>query len=321
MSQGGKSCRATGTATDEKEEDVKPHTESRIAENVEHTESPVMHYLPNELWWYILSFCDMNSWGRLRRVSHRLKSIADGYIASFPRSAVKLRERRGKDARDGEYYLAVTSDRFGIVPLRVYCHGMSTGAPKEYITLRHNGPDDNFSKLIMREAGHARCVTTSFSKVRLDMAKMQLVCNDFTFAQSEGWGGVLYEDGVETWHFIYEEMPLGTAQTIGYGWQPRDYLLAKAKVDLRGTGLCVNCSFDTSGWDANGHCEFKEGRQVVTITGAGWPEDCGPTSAMIGRYTAWDVESNAFSIVLRKAWDIVTPVLMKVEIARRGNPS
>ena len=225
MSQGGEICRAAGTVTDGKEEDVK-HTDPE-----QHTGSLVMRSLPPELWQHILSFCQTNSLGRLGRASRRLKSMVDDYINRLPRSADMLRRsRKFKDAiHDGEYHLAVTSNRFGIIPLRVYCHGMSTENPKEYITLRHDGRDDNFSELKKPGNANGPGVRTTFSKVRLDVAKMQLVCNDFTFAQSRGWGCILKYDGVDTLPVFFQQMPLGTAQTIGYGLQPKRLFSRKGK--------------------------------------------------------------------------------------------
>ena len=68
--------------------------------------------------------------------------------------------------------------RFGIVPLRVYCHGMSTKSPKEYVTLRHVLRHRNFSELVKGSHVTGPGVRTNFHKVRLDVAKMQLVCSD-----------------------------------------------------------------------------------------------------------------------------------------------
>ena len=61
----------------------------------------------------ILSLCGRNSLGRLRRVSHRLKSEADRYVRHLPKNASDLRVRWRGPLCDGEYILAVTSDRFG----------------------------------------------------------------------------------------------------------------------------------------------------------------------------------------------------------------
>ena len=297
---------ATGKVAAEKKEAV-GHSDSQVTENVEPTDSQVLSSLSPEVLHHILSFCETDSLGRLRRVSHHVKSMVDHYIVRLPRSADMLRRSA---VCDGEYRLAVTTDRFGVVPLRVYCHGMSTENPKEYITLRNDGPDDNFSELVKQEMSvTGPGVRTSFRKVRLDVAKMQLVCSDFTFAESYGWGMMDHGNGTKT---LFRRMPLGTAQNCGT-WQN-----ATANVDLRGTGLCIDCSFEAYGVDAEGQSEFKEGRQMVAISGGGFPGGCGPKSAMLAHDKACELGSEPFPI--EKVWDNFVPVVMKVDIARRGNP-
>ena len=298
-------CGATETAVAEKEE------------NVEHADSQVMSSLPPEILLHILSFCETSSLGRLRRVSHHLKSIVDYYIERLPRSANMLRRSRKEADCDGEYILAVTSDRFGIVPLRVYCHRMSTEYPKEYITLRHDGPDDNFSELTEGGLVTGPGVRTSFRKVRLDVAKMQLVCSDFTFAESDGFQYGLMEQLDGEFQTLFKHMPLGTAQN-GSNWRH-----AIAKVDLRGTGLCIDCSFYLYGVDASGHFEFKEGRQMVSISGRGLPGGCGPKSAMLAHYKSYEYEMRGGPVMplIKNVWDEFGPVIMKVDIACRGYSS
>ena len=288
---------ATGTVAGEKEE------------NIEHTtDSQVMRSLPPELLQQILSFCETDSLGRLRRVSHHLKSIVDDYIDRLPRSADLLRRSRKGAVRDGEYHLAVTSDRFGIVPLRVYCHGMSTENPKEYITLRHDGRDDNFSELTKGGFVEGPGVRTSFRKVRLDVANMQLVCSDFTFAQSEGWGSMQHGHG--SLLTLYNHMPLGNVQTCGTS------IMASANIDLRGTGLRIDCSLKAYGWYATGKCEFKEHRQVVSIKGGGTPGGCGPKSASAAHVKSCKVGSEPCQ--MEKIWEDI-PVVVEVKIAEGGN--
>ena len=132
-------------------------------------------------------------------------------------------------------------------------------------------------------------------------------------------------------------MPLSTAQSCAEDGETQKLSLifealacvliaqstskAKAFVDLRGTGLCIDCSFYMYGWNANGQSYFKEGvgRQMVAISAEGFPlpGGCGPRSAMLAHYQAWKFGSEPIS--MERFWNDFIPVVMKVDIASRWN--
>lgn len=106
--------------------------------------------------------------------------------------------------------LSVRSSHF--VLFQVYCHNMMTSSPSAYITL--SADSANYAHIYgrrlrqgipqqhcdgeLREQQWAYMGVTWFSKVRLDVEKMMLVQDDFTFSSSFGrrvrlgWAGDCY---------------------------------------------------------------------------------------------------------------------------------
>ncbi|XP_078573091.1 uncharacterized protein LOC144859951 [Branchiostoma floridae x Branchiostoma japonicum] len=109
------------------------------------------------------------------------------------------------EADDGEYTLypfATDKD----VSLRVYCHDMASGSPKEFLTLP-SGPDDNYAIVFAdRMADGGRCTgalqdpyasragTTKFSKLRIkfENCRVEVIRDDYTFAKTTGPNEVDY---------------------------------------------------------------------------------------------------------------------------------
>ena len=106
-----------------------------------------------------------------------------------------LTEELGKD--DGEYALQLNPTCQ--IPVRVYCHGMNTSEPKEYLTLPR-GTKNNYAIVYAKrlpanpvsmryrcdgvpgKRDYSKAGVTRFEKVRLDVKKMTVITDDYTFA-------------------------------------------------------------------------------------------------------------------------------------------
>uniref|UniRef100_A0A3B3BTR9 ADAM metallopeptidase with thrombospondin type 1 motif, 9 n=1 Tax=Oryzias melastigma TaxID=30732 RepID=A0A3B3BTR9_ORYME len=115
----------------------------------------------------------------------------------LPSSCLEITRMKGP-LPDGEHFLSVQGKA-----LKVYCAGMQTEAPQEYITLT-TGEGENFSEIFAfrlndptqcpangsrrEECDCRRDYTaagfTSFSKVRLDLRRMNIITADWQFASS-----------------------------------------------------------------------------------------------------------------------------------------
>ncbi|ETE70213.1 A disintegrin and metalloproteinase with thrombospondin motifs 9, partial [Ophiophagus hannah] len=120
-----------------------------------------------------------------------------GSVCELPTSC-KEAKRLKVITEDGEYFLKVKGRL-----LKIYCAGMNSDSPKEYITLV-NGDAENFSEVYSyrlhnptecpyngsrRENCQCRKDYTAagfsaFSKVRLDLNAMQIITTDLQFAQT-----------------------------------------------------------------------------------------------------------------------------------------
>jgi hypothetical protein len=181
---------------------------------------------------------------------------------------------------DGEY--TIDPDGSGpIKPFSVYCAGMDTPTPKEYLTLKHsyatNEPDSNFTSTGTGGACGSTCTSyfRQFTRVRFLVASLQIDPSDltFTFARDASmdtcWSGLGGACGAE-----WKIQPFGTA------WDCYDYDAATgtANIDLRDTGFAVDASvtFTPAGFYPGGASTFDTNRTKVDLTGGGY---CGGNGA------------------------------------------
>uniref|UniRef100_A0A672UQ41 ADAM metallopeptidase with thrombospondin type 1 motif 9 n=1 Tax=Strigops habroptila TaxID=2489341 RepID=A0A672UQ41_STRHB len=176
---------------------------------------------------------------------------------------------------DGEYFLQVKGKT-----LKVYCSGMQTDSPKEYVTLV-NGDEENFSEVYgyrlhnptecpyngsRREDCQCRKDYTAagfstFSKVRLDLNTMQIITTDLQFARTH--------DG--------RPVPYATA---GDCYSAAKCPQGRFSIDLYGTGLSLT---GTAKWLSQGNYAVSEiqkspdGTKVVGKCG-GYCGKCTPSS-------------------------------------------
>uniref|UniRef100_A0A2M4ADI9 Putativedisintegrin and metalloproteinase with thrombospondin motifs 9 n=1 Tax=Anopheles triannulatus TaxID=58253 RepID=A0A2M4ADI9_9DIPT len=105
------------------------------------------------------------------------------------------KDAQSRHRTDGEYMIQVNG-----TSVRIYCHGMATATPLEYLTLA-SGPVENYAIYINRRAADAnKCQVsdrdwtdetnsygaTHYRKIRLQLPSLQVITNDFQFTNSSG---------------------------------------------------------------------------------------------------------------------------------------
>jgi hypothetical protein len=139
-----------------------------------------------------------------------------------------------------------------------------SGTPREYITLRHTETDRNFSQYTAGGASPGTDVRTTFTRVRLDPAKLVVDVGDLTFATSTGR---LQHSAVTrgpSSPFV-TSMPFAMAETCTPG-RPTGV----GNVDFRGTPYAGADPVET--FSGSGSATKSTGDQVVDLSISGY---CG----------------------------------------------
>jgi hypothetical protein len=192
----------------------------------------------------------------------------------YPTSCTDLKANFGSSV-DGSFVIQPP----GRKPFTVYCAGLATAMPKEYLTLvftNGNGySTSNYSGFYCQPcAADAR---NYFEKVRIDPATLLVDVSDTTFAT---WSATIPPD-MNCW-----------ANTTGACASVRNEAFAHAgncipsgvatpgNVDLRGTPFSIDPSVTTAldGQSPYGTTTFSTDRTVMDITGGGNCGDNGPTN-------------------------------------------
>ena len=186
---------------------------------------------------------------------------------------------------DGQYLLYVSKKCKD--PIKVYCHGLSSNEPKEYLDLPA-GRDRNYAIVYDRRlptspvTSRFQCDApvssnlyqnhgkTYFSKVRLNINDLTVISDDYEFADSESGGAVV---------------PYGTAGDC-FSMNPGNCRKGSFLIDLTDTGLKVN---DKVRWTNQGHPsdikiqEFaKKGQgMIVSAKCGGWCGRCTPVGPLV----------------------------------------
>lgn len=158
-------------------------------------------------------------------------------------------------APDGDYLLFNNGNL-----LTVYCAGMSTMMPKEYLDLNMTGAGANFSQYTAGGASPGTNVRTTFTKLRIDPSTLKVDIGDLTFASSAGslrLGGTT----VTSMPYAVAMSCIAPANPAGVG-----------NVNLTGTPFQVSSTFEVGGYIPEGAATFSSGNQVVGLTGGGY---CG----------------------------------------------
>jgi hypothetical protein len=137
-------------------------------------------------------------------------------------------------------------------------------APADYLTLVHTGGSFNFAQYTAGGASPGTNVRTSYTRVRLNPSTLRVNIADQAFSTSTG-------SLVHSGNTPVTSMPYGTAaDCMGPG-----SATGIANVDLTGTRLAINETFDTAGNGAAGSAVQSSGNQVANVTGGGF---CGWTA-------------------------------------------
>ncbi|XP_046840031.1 A disintegrin and metalloproteinase with thrombospondin motifs 9-like [Xenia sp. Carnegie-2017] len=191
-----------------------------------------------------------------------------------PRSCRDVQIQQGKQD-DAEFNITINSKR-----IQVYCYGMLTDNPKEFITLR-SGPRHNFAEYYHRSLRNPakcpyngarrddcpHCVPglldesggTYFSKVRLDLRRMSVIGKDFTFAVKRGKRAPNY----------------GTA---GDCYSKSQCPQGRFSIDLTNTGISISpeVTWKSYGYYLSKVISINKGRQIVTGMCGGYCGVCRP---------------------------------------------
>mmetsp|Transcript_30983 Transcript_30983/g.81101 ORF Transcript_30983/g.81101 Transcript_30983/m.81101 type:complete len:520 (+) Transcript_30983:49-1608(+) len=169
-------------------------------------------------------------------------------------------------ARDGEYLLHCPEAG---VTLSVWCHGMGTESPREYLSLPFEG---NYAEYLCGPRCKERhptssTVTTVYAKVRLNPCSLEVDVQDRTFASSTG--SITHgDDKIET-------VPFGVAASCEDAGGAMTHP-GKSMIDLGGTALMVESTWTHQGEDSYAKVTFTDmHHQQATIEGGGF---CGQAS-------------------------------------------
>uniref|UniRef100_A0A8C5ZLX5 ADAM metallopeptidase with thrombospondin type 1 motif 9 n=1 Tax=Marmota marmota marmota TaxID=9994 RepID=A0A8C5ZLX5_MARMA len=202
------------------------------------------------------------------------KTCHNIYNCELPQNCREVQRLTG--ARDdGEYFLIIRGK-----PLKVFCAGMKSDRPKEYVTLAR-GDAENFSEVYGHRLhnptecpyngsrrddcpcrkDYTAAGFSSFQKIRLDVSSMQIVTTDLQFARtSEG-----------------HPVPFATA---GDCYSAAKCPQGRFSINLHGTGLSLT---DSARWTSQGNYAVSDikkspdGTRVVGKCG-GYCGKCTPSS-------------------------------------------
>jgi hypothetical protein len=223
---------------------------------------------------------------------------ADGMPAVVDRNCIDVKARLGA-ASDGVHWIDPDLDGSAYKPFRVFCGGMSTPTPVEYLELAHTSrasdapPMSNFSTYGMG-APHASwtcdcgVATTLYSKLRIDPITLVISSADMFAVFSDSTQLTC----MQTNFGCPGISPYATAESC----IAQHFAGGTANVDLRDTGFHI-AGTDASmfkrteeldpgnGFTSEGTAVVDDTRKIANITGGG---DCGGFGAVTGLQLAQD---------------------------------
>ena len=193
---------------------------------------------------------------------------------AHPTSCADLSTHAGP-ATDGDYVIQPV----GRAAFTVYCAGMSTKTPKEYLTLLHtNGNGATASNVSAYNCSNcADSARQYFEKVRIDPATLLVTLDDTTFT-------TFLTNDYTCWAHIGGAC--ASALTLGFA-QAGNCILngmpTPGNVDLRGTPFSIDpsVSMSLSGDSTYGTSTFSPDRKVLNFSGGG---DCGASAPANGMF-------------------------------------
>ncbi|MBW4085426.1 Ig-like domain repeat protein [Paenibacillus sp. S150] len=157
----------------------------------------------------------------------------------------------------------------------IYCSGMDSGTPKEYLTLQAVDTESNFSSYAKNNGTPGPGVTTWFSKVRIDPASLEIISDDFTFATPPDPDHYIDHGGRQY------QIPYGTARSCDFS----RLVMGSANVNLTGTPFTVDRDaenpFVLEGLTPQGGSFYEASGQIVRLTGNGFCGSIGPITGKV----------------------------------------
>lgn len=203
-------------------------------------------------------------------------------VAVVDRSCADVKQRLATSA-DGVHWIDPDLEDPALRPFQVFCAGMATPAPVEYLELVHTSPRDaaptsNFTDYVTGATCPCGTVTLVYTKARLDLASMTLMrasafsvftdASDLACTASSACRNPLF-------HFFGAA---GSCANINDA-------SGRANVDLRGTPFHVAADqafipfVKPAGYMSNGAYAIDSDRKTVGLSGGG---HCGGFGALDG---------------------------------------
>uniref|UniRef100_A0A8C0KDD9 ADAM metallopeptidase with thrombospondin type 1 motif 9 n=1 Tax=Canis lupus dingo TaxID=286419 RepID=A0A8C0KDD9_CANLU len=222
----------------------------------------------------------VGNWGSVSRpFGYQIRNVTlhfcvSCFLGELPQNCKEVKRLKGT-SEDGEYFLLIKGKL-----LKIFCAGMQSDHPKEYISLVH-GDSENFSEVYghrlhnptecpyngtRRDDCQCRKDYTaagfsSFQKIRIDLNTMQIITTDLQFARtSEG-----------------HPVPFATA---GDCYSAAKCPQGRFSINLYGTGLSLT---DSARWTSQGNYAVSDikkspdGTRVIGKCG-GYCGKCTPSS-------------------------------------------
>ncbi|XP_041367341.1 uncharacterized protein LOC121381969 isoform X1 [Gigantopelta aegis] len=175
---------------------------------------------------------------------------------------------------DGEYWIYPAP--YGTTKVKIYCHGMNSGSPTEYVTLNVVNKAYYPGKS-SQECGPETfpgCSNgggeTHYTKIRVDIQTMEVDRIDSTFSTTVFGSPQNYGEANDCYTIHYG----GKKQTCG----PKGTF----NIDTTGTGLIIKktLTFPVSGWNAWGQTVRNTDGTKIDLLCGGWSGGCAPSGAM-----------------------------------------
>ncbi len=164
----------------------------------------------------------------------------------IPATCADYKTNYASVSADGEYRMYFETDAELKNPFYLYCLGMSTATPKEYLTLKLTSPPStspsyNFASSL----GHGDAYTV-FTKVGVvvNPSELAIVRNDFQYSTTTWvWNGCPADTSCDP------KVPFGQAKTV-YAWSDTNAATqGRANLDFTGTPFAIS---DPTEWQVTG---------------------------------------------------------------------
>ncbi len=208
---------------------------------------------------------------------------------AYPTTCAAIRDASPADARDGEATLYVDGD--ARKPYKVWCAGMASGRPLEYLDLGAGSERNNFATVVhggAYEGEGGKDMVAHFSRVRFDPKRLAILPGDLAFAKVDG--------KIDQTCCANGGVPTGTRKPIfaAYGiardcdGRSPQYRAATASIDLNGTAfrLAADMKWEAPGFypQATPPARWKisnDGRIAALVARSGYCASIAPVGGIV----------------------------------------